>query len=535
MIFGIDGGTWTVLKMAMEGGYMPFLKELVDSGASGILESTMPAITPAAWGSFQTGTNCGKTGVFDFAYWDKFSKKPHYVSSETLPVTIWEMASTVGKRVGVVNVPMTYPPRKINGCVITGIMTPSLKSDFTFPQELKESLLESVPDYHIFSLKSATEGSPHDNFESFVQQMVEIADNRTKAALFLLAKEKFDLFMLHYQTTDIIQHVMWGYMDKDHSLYDPDKCEYIFKIFYKFLDEKIELVCDTFAKQNGNDFLTLLVSDHGQEAHNKRVNLGNWLCEQGLLKIHPVSKKRSWLKKVTSVLKVGKLLRNFVSEESVKKLEQSAGLNFGQVDWPRSKAFSFGRSGEGFIYLFNENDQENKSIKDDIISGLKRLIDTETGENVVKNIFRKEDIYSGSFMDRIPDLIIEPVSGYSFTGLSQGNKGLFYKVETATDFHIGKHHKNGIIVANGKDVKKSDAIFSRIIDIVPTLLYYLQLPIQDDLDGTVVFELFNDEFKKLNVMQESKIYKTAGDGNKTDYSKSEELEIEQRLKDLGYI
>ena len=80
LIIGIDGGTWTVLTPAINQGFMPYLKSLVDSGASGILQSTIPAITPAAWGSFQTGVNPGVNGVFDFAYWDKSENKAHYVS-----------------------------------------------------------------------------------------------------------------------------------------------------------------------------------------------------------------------------------------------------------------------------------------------------------------------------------------------------------------------------------------------------------------------------------------------------------------------
>lgn len=536
LIIGIDGGTWTILRSAMDEGYMPNLKGLVESGASGILVSTMPAITPAAWGSFQTGVNCGKNGVFDFAYWDKSENKAHYVSSSTLQTTLWEMASDAGKRVGILNVPMTYPPRKINGCMVTGILTPSLESECTYPPELKEQLLQTVPGYHIFNLQNAGDGSPHENFQGFIAQMHDIVDNRAKAAKFLIDKEDFDLFMVHFQTTDIVQHAMWGYMDENSPLYDSYKREYIFKNFYKYLDAKIKEVREVFAGKAGDDFLTLIVSDHGQEAHYKRINLGNWLCDQGLLKINPIRrKKRPWLKKITSTLRVGKLLRKFISEESVKKLERSAGLNFEQVDWHRSRAFSFGRSGEGFIYFLNEANQDNKAIEDDIISGLKNLCDPATGEKVVKNVFRKEEIYTGSFMDRMPDLVVEPVSGYSFTGWYQMDEGLFHEVELVTDFHIGKHHENGIIVANGKSVNPSETVKLRLIDIVPTLLYYLQLPVQEDLDGTVVSELFNDEFKQKNGMPISKKYKSAEDGKESEYSKTEESEIEQRLKDLGYF
>ena len=135
LIIGFDGGTWTVLKPAMERGHMPFLKSLVDTGASGILESTIPAITPAAWGTFQTGRNPGANGVFSFSYWDRKSKNYLPINSTNLQQTIWQTVSKADKRVVSLNVPMTYPPQPVNGYVVSGILAPSLESSFTYPAE----------------------------------------------------------------------------------------------------------------------------------------------------------------------------------------------------------------------------------------------------------------------------------------------------------------------------------------------------------------------------------------------------------------
>ncbi|MHC4185139.1 MAG: alkaline phosphatase family protein, partial [Planctomycetota bacterium] len=115
LIIGIDGGTWTILEPAIEQGHMPYLRSLRQAGSYGILQSTIPAITPAAWAAFQTGMNPGKTGVFDFCYWDIKQRRKRYVSSLSLERTIWERASQQGKRVAIINVPVTYPPKTING------------------------------------------------------------------------------------------------------------------------------------------------------------------------------------------------------------------------------------------------------------------------------------------------------------------------------------------------------------------------------------------------------------------------------------
>ena len=492
LIIGIDGGTWKILKPAMDEGHMPYLKSLVEAGASGILESTMPAITPAAWGSFQTGMNPGKTGVFDFVRWDKKAKKTILVNSKFLRRTLWDMVSDAGKRVGVLNVPMTYPPRPINGYMVTGILTPSLDSDFTYPPELKFELLKAVPDYHIFNLENVKEGFPHKHFKSFVQRMVEIVDSRAKAARFIIEKGPLDVFMIHFFATDVIQHVMWGYIDEDHPLYDPAKREYIFKHFYKQLDQKIQEVRQSFEKTVQGEYITFIISDHGFQTHKKRFNLGNWLCQEGYLKVNIEMLQKPRV--VRLVQKIDKFnLRKYLVPKNVRsKVASSKSGNF--FDWDNSRAFSIGRSNEGFIYLLEEDESKRDATATELIRKLSAIKDPENGMTVINRIYRKEEIFSGRYLDLMPDLIIEPADGYSITGYYQPNAGLFHKVNIKDDFHIGKHHKDGILVVVGEGIKQQDNVRAKIIDIVPTILYYLRLPIPRNIDGRVLKELFGERF-----------------------------------------
>jgi len=96
----------------------------------------------------------------------------------------------------------------------------------------------------------------------------------------------------------------------------------------------------------------------------------------------------------------------------------------------------------------------------------------------------------------MPDLLIEPTDGYSITGSYQANAGLFHTVNIKDDFHIGKHHKDGILVVVGECVKQQDNIKAQIIDIAPTILSCLKLPIPRDVDGRVLDKLFNEKFLK---------------------------------------
>jgi predicted AlkP superfamily phosphohydrolase/phosphomutase len=536
LLIGFDGGTWTILKPAMEKGYMPFVKSMYEDGSSGILESTMPAITPAAWGGFQTGKNPGKTGVFDFAYWNKDEKKSHYVNSLDLGETIWDTLSKYGKRIGVVNVPLTYPPKPLNGYLITGLPTPSMKSEFTWPPELKAQLVEAVPDYHIFDLNKISEyRSEDDLFEKTVHQFSGILENRTKAALFILQKEPLDVFMIHFQSTDVLQHVYWHFLDSTHPLFSPAKQTYLFEHFYRVLDKKVEAIFNAFKKQNGTP-LTLIISDHGFQAHYKRYNIGNWLVQEGYMGVYKrnIQKKVPILKKITYALKLGKIIGIFISKALIQKIDNKYISKNEQCNWNETKAFSMGRSNEGFIYLLPQNENGKRVLAQELRRKLLKIKDPQTGEAVAKRVWLKNELYQGEKLVRLPDIIIEPADKYSFTGYYQPNEGIVHEVVLKKDMHIGKHHPHGIVIVTGSEIRKDCSMHIKIIDIAPTVLSYLGIPVPKDMDGSVisniVIEKNANEPPHLSIL-DSMEYKIPN----SRYDSKEENEIEQRLKDLGYL
>lgn len=539
LIIGIDGGTWTILKSAMDEGYIPYVNRLVEAGASGVLESTKPAITPAAWATFQTGVNPGKNGVFDFAVWDKRQRKRMLVNSQSLQRTIWEAASEAGKRVGVVNVPMTYPPKAVNGYLITGILTPSVEADFTYPPALKEELLAAVPDYHIFNLKNVKNGAPHEQFEAFVQRMVDIIDNRAKAARYLLGKDSFDLFMVHFQATDVIQHRMWGYLEESHPLYDPGKRQYILEHFYGQLDKQIHEVRRSFEQTTQGDYLTFIISDHGCQVHKKRFNLGNWLYQEGFLDLDPKSFRESVLVRWIRKADVCNLRMRFLSREqrsqATKALNRLEGRDH-RFHWDRTRVFSVGRSNEGFIYLLEDTESKREATAAELVEKLSAVRDPELGTPIISRIWRKEEIYSGEYLNLMPDLLIEPRDGYSFTGYYQPNADLFHTVNPQDDFHVGKHHKDGLLVAVGGATRQQECLQAHLIDIAPTILYYLGLPISDSIDGRVLEELFTETFLEKRPVKKAVSREPISQQEKgTIYSSEDEESIRERLEGLGYL
>ena len=149
LIIGLDGATFDVLNPMIDAGRMPHFKRFMENGVSGVLESTKPPITPAAWTTFMTGKGPGRHGIVDFEKYDIESHTLTFNSTfEIREKTLWELLSEKGLKVGSINVPMTYPPKPVNGFMISGFETPSIDAEFTWPRELKQDILREIPNYN---------------------------------------------------------------------------------------------------------------------------------------------------------------------------------------------------------------------------------------------------------------------------------------------------------------------------------------------------------------------------------------------------
>ncbi len=495
---------------------MPYLQAVRQKGSWGNLRSTIPPKTPAAWGTFQTGKNPGANGIFDFVWWDRASRQTRCASSASLETTLWEYASLAGRQVGLLNVPMTYPPRPIRGQVVCGILTPSLDSEWTYPASLKTELLRAVPGYHIFNLDDMPFRSARRQPELFLSMMCEAVEKRGQAARFLLERELFDLFMVHFQASDVVQHGLWGFMSPDHPDYDAGVCRLIFERFYRKLDEEIRRVVEFFQGCSAGPVVTMILSDHGFQTHRKRVHLGAFLVGKGFLSVQkpPVSvRMREW----------------------VGRFRGRKGKTKPVYDWEKSRVFSFSQGNDGFLYFLEEDEGRRVRTEEELRRQLEMLVDPETGEKAVRRIWRREELYRGKYADRMPDWVVEPAEGYSFTGdYFADQKGLFRAVCCERDFHLGMHHPDGILAIFGDSVQSGVSLDgARLLDLAPTILTGLGIAVPADMEGRVLLELFDETMKPA--VFDGKVLPRSSREEGKGYTDEEADQVEKRLRDLGYI
>jgi len=148
LIIGLDGVTWDVLDDAVLSQHMPQLYHLKQSGTQGVLESTVPAVTPAAWTTCTSGCQPFRHGLVNFHQYAFSDNSYYYTHSGVVKVPgLWHYLGDQGYHVASINVPMTFPVYPVNGFMISGLGCPGPKSEFVHPAWFKEVLLRAIPDY----------------------------------------------------------------------------------------------------------------------------------------------------------------------------------------------------------------------------------------------------------------------------------------------------------------------------------------------------------------------------------------------------
>lgn len=489
LIVSFDGGVWSNLIPLANSGIMPNLKKLLSEGKHTNLESTIPPVTPPAWSAFMTGCNPGKSGVFDFYEHERGSYKPVLTTSKSIQVeTLWQILSKNKIRVGVIDVPINYPPYEVNGFIISGWERPSNKKVFTHPPELGAKLIEKLGDYPICLRTFDRQGTKD---VDFLNGLIEITNKVGEAALWLLDTEPTDFFMVHFQTTDIIQHGYWEQIATFDFNSDDSVLKKIWE-FYRNLDKYLGLIKER-QDSNGSFFL---VSDHGFGPVKRRMAMNVWLLENGYLKLKQdiTSQIRTKVKStaISMVNKVDALarLKNRIKRKQEEELNQRIIVPraaFDPIDYRETRAFA----GIGTVYgtiqlnLMGRDplgivpQSEKEKLTSEITEKLNNIKDPTGGQPFIRSVFKKEEIFNGPCLEKIPDLIVVPNDGfYLFQGTSE--KELFCPPHPLS---FGNHVKEGILLACGHDTGTFNLDGARIIDITPTILDIFGLRKEPYMDG----------------------------------------------------
>jgi predicted AlkP superfamily phosphohydrolase/phosphomutase len=494
VIVGLDGATWNILNHKKIKQHIPTINKIIKSGVSADLKSSLPSVTFPAWKCITTGRNPGKLGVY---WWTRFDKKNNKIFTENSKSfkgkEIWDYLTIKGLKSVAINVPTTYPPKRINGSMISGAIV-SNDDEYSYPPELKTEIQNKLNydlSVNVYDIEDVER-----KFES-----------RFKLANYLQKKNQPNFLMTTIFSIDQIQHKFYDNINTKNN-----KIEQAWKIIDDLISKYIRKNPDT---------IFFFVSDHGFTEAKVIFQLNQWLADKNYLYFLEKSEKRDMVGK-----KIGKLfnkeneknlynrfrmiLRNVNKKEFVKQLLVKGGRRvfninfkrlFASIDWKQTKVFGMH---DGIVYfnMSNMTNEEKLEIQDKIISELKNLKEPTFQIPIIKNVWKPEEIYDGKYLENAPDLIIEPTDGIVITaGILSHGQIWSYPSELKENW-TGCHKRNGIYFAIGPGIKKGVNINScSLYDIAPTVLHIFGLSIPNDMDGKVLTEIFEDgsEYAKREI------------------------------------
>jgi len=307
--------------------------------------------------------------------------------------------------------------------------------------------------------------------QTFMDDLYRAFDDRAQVILSRLEARQWDLLIGVIESTDRVQHMMWRLIDQKHPMYDPalaakfgGAIESVYRRADGFVGEVMERV------DPGTPIL--VVSDHGFHSWRKAVNLNTWLVQNGYMTLQGL-------------------------RPADKKLDDlfGGGTFWENVDWSRTRAYAMGI---GQIY-FNLRGRESrgivspgaeaKQLAEELSAKLLTLKDPDDGAPIIRSVYKRDDIYSGEYLNNASELQVGMHDGYRVswqTTLGGSPEGLVYpNMKKWSADHGGYDYTTtaGVLIVNRRLTNTAPTI----MDIAPTVLKYFGVNVPAETDGKPVF------------------------------------------------
>jgi len=527
LIVGWDGATWAYISPLLAQGKLPNLAALLSRGIRATLRSTIPPYTNIAWPSLVTGRWPAKTGIFD-------STRARPGSYEAIPtnltgyrgVPLWHWLNRFGLRVGVLNVPMTYPATALDGYLISGFDSPRDSPEVAYPRHLLRRWAEQGHPYRILGeetelIARQNPHRPRGDLESFVTGWVRLTEEQGDLVAWLWRAWPVDAMFVVFSATDSINH----------RTRDMEQIARVYRAADQALGQVLEAIDDRA--------LVCLLSDHGSTSAHHYLALYRALHDGGWICFRPQVAEHFW-RRLPGLPGRGTLglwqrlpgrARRALSWPLLR-WDSRLAVAYGNLDWSRTRVYA--RSGMGPLYINLEGRQprgcvspnEYEALREEVIRFFLQLRDPE-GRHLFRQVWRAEELYSGAnSADDPPDLVLEPAdwSNHLITGYP--SDPLLRPIPPEREY--GTHTPDGILVLAGPGVRSGAELGAvQIVDIVPTLLAAWGLPVPEEADGRVLVEAF------LHPPEERRL--ASGEAEGKSWSEEGSQEVLDRLQALGYL
>jgi predicted AlkP superfamily phosphohydrolase/phosphomutase len=505
---GLDAAEPSLIERWMAEGYLKNLAALCAKGAYGRLSSSADWLVGSTWPTFYTGTLPETHGFYHYLQWrgdrmDYERPNPKWISANPFWRELGDSCKVIA-----IDIPLTFPPTPFNGIEISGWAAhDKIYPTSSYPKEKIDWVIKNFGKPPI----SDEVGGLQDMSELLKLRDELINSNNKEAELIssLLKSEEWDLFLCCFTSTHRGGHKFWTLQDTkpeitnvkgEFSEIQKIKFKNALRDIYQSCDEAIGRILDCLSE----DVTILIFSLHGMGSN---INLSDKMLPQMISNILN-GKKKSAAHENKSIIKS---IRNLIPLElrsNIRKLlpywlqdKMTAYWRMGKIDWSQTKVFSLVADLQGYIRI-NLKGREREGIVREgdeygqlciqIREGLKTFKDADAMESIVESITTKDQLFNKDRgFDDLPDLLVnwklKPAACYSKVVSADFGELEWPMPGLNPDGRSGNHRPQGFLIAKGEGFDANSSIDGRhIIDLAPTILYQLNIPIPQNMKGKIV-------------------------------------------------
>jgi predicted AlkP superfamily phosphohydrolase/phosphomutase len=533
-VIGLDSATFDVVDPMLEAGELPNLARLCSRGSRGVLRSTTHPLTPHAWTTIVTGVNAGRHGIWDFAERDETGYQLRVVNgSFRRAPAVWDHLRRSGRRTGIVNVPFTWPAPEVDGFAFAGFDAAARKQGLTYPAELGDELRQRFGSLELDNRFPLTDGKLDlDLVRRAAEQKVEIVT-------WLAERFEPEFLLVVFMAADHIHHLCWTEWEAD-GLASP------VADVYRILDQATGALAG-LAGAAGN---VLVISDHGAGPLHGVVNLNAWLASEGFLD-YETGGGVAGRKLLGDAIRLRRYLPARLRDAAKQRLPgiRERAIERGDytvMDWAKTRAFAHGTFGNIVVNVRGREEhgivepgEEYERVREEIAARLRELRGPN-GERIVADVHKREDLFHGSELAKVPDLLVE-FDRYAWLGkgnLRTRSESLWgeIEIEDGSDHsYVGSHRHEGVIVLSGPAVAAGAPVQGELVDVTPTVLYLLDEAIPADLEGRVLMEALRPELLEERPPAYDDEAPAEFAQERAALEEEGTAEVERRLRGLGYL
>ena len=499
--------TFDLIMPLAKAGKLPTFSRLMATGGSGTLQSQMPMVTPQMCGTIVTGRSPGQHGLMDFYQRGNDGKFKETDGSALKAPPVWRILSDAGVRCGILNVPFTFPPEKINGFLIAGEDAPGAHPSIAYPREVFEEVTQRFGPY---PLKDTFPGGrDKTDYLTLINRDIE---RQSEIYEYLLKSKPWEFAITFFSHTAMVQHYFWA----DHLSTDPAN---IFKGVVESAYVGLDTAIDKLVRAAGEGATVFVISDSGAGPLSSGVNINQYLEQQGFLartpgykpptRATPGAHSTAQVKSTGGTAEtlrrtVQKILRGplkplyFTINYRLRPLKAwiQSHLSGSSIDWSKTRAYSRGQW--GYIYINCKGRDPHgivapgadyDAVCAQIAAAFEKLIDPATGEKAASRVWRRDELYHGPMVELAPDIVIDWKNGaYMPNEASRGDSVFAPRFREYMSWPTsGSHRLGGVLIAAGPKVLPGSTLQgARIIDLMPTWLHLMGQKIPGEVEGKVI-------------------------------------------------